>query len=76
MRWPETVLDCLWRHPVVDDRLHDPEDAQADARELHQGKGEEAFHSDDEADILTDHGLIHKGDVSTIYPRISRACSH
>ena len=43
---------------MVDDRLHDPEDAQTDARQLHQGEGEEAFHSDHDMLSLVDQGLV------------------
>ena len=68
-RWPETVLDALWRHPVVHHRLHDPEDAQADAGELHQGEGEEAFLCDHKANILPDHRLVHEWNVSSVPPR-------
>ena len=55
---PETVLDCLCRQPTVDDRLHDPEDAQTDARQLHQGEGEETLQCDHDMLSLVDKGLV------------------
>ena len=43
---------------MVDECLHDPEDAQADARQLHQGEGEEALRCDHDMISLVDQGLV------------------
>ena len=43
---------------MVDEGLHDPEDSQTEAWQLHQDEREEALWCDLEADIIRHHRLI------------------
>ena len=51
---------------MVDEGLHDPEDSQTEAWQLHQDEGEEALRCDLEADVIRIHRLIRTMDVVVI----------
>ena len=43
---------------MIDEGLHDPEDSQTDARELHKDEGEEALRCDHDMISLVNQGLV------------------
>ena len=51
---------------MVNEGLHDPEDSQTEAWQLHQDEGEEALRGDDEADIIRIHRLIRTRNVVVV----------
>ena len=51
---------------MVDEGLHDPEDSQTEAWQLHKDEGEEALRCDLEADIIRIHRLIRTRDVVVV----------
>ena len=51
---------------MVDEGLHDPEDSQTEAWQLHQDEGEEALWCDLEAYIIRIHRLIRTRNVVVV----------
>ena len=51
---------------MVDEGLHDPEDSQTEAWQLHQDEGEETLRCDLEADIFRHHRLIRTRNVVVV----------
>ena len=51
---------------MIDVGLHDPEDSQTEAWQLHQDEGEEALRCDHESNFIRHQRLIHTRDVVVI----------